>query len=111
MTAAVPLAFIEPCLAQATAEPPSSDAWIHEIKFDGYRMQAHIQDGRVALLTRKGLDWTTKLGLVAADLAALSVQSAIFDGEAIVQGKTGVSEFSALQSEFKKGPAARGLLA
>lgn len=105
------LAFIEPCLAQATAEPPSDARWVHEIKYDGYRVQAHVRDGRVTLSTRSGLDWTGRFGTgVAADLAALPVRSAILDGEAIVQDKAGVSEFAALQRELKKGSSARIVL-
>ena len=54
--------FVEPMLATLTKSPPTGDRWLHEIKFDGYRLQAHIEDGKVTLWTRGGLDWTHKFG-------------------------------------------------
>ena len=52
--------FVKPCLATLAEKAPDSDNWIHEIKFDGYRLQARLDDGKVKLLTRRGLDWTRK---------------------------------------------------
>ena len=54
--------FVEPTLATLARKPPSGKRWIHEIKFDGYRLQARLDGGRVALLTRSGLDWTDRFG-------------------------------------------------
>ena len=54
--------FIEPMLATLAKAPPTGERWLHEIKFDGYRLQAHIEDGKVTLWTRGGLDWTKKFG-------------------------------------------------
>ena len=54
--------FVEPMLATLAKSPPGGDRWLHEIKFDGYRLQARIADGRVTLWTRGGLDWTEKFG-------------------------------------------------
>ena len=54
--------FVEPMLATLTKAPPTGERWLHEIKFDGYRLQAHIEHGKVALWTRGGLDWTKKFG-------------------------------------------------
>ena len=60
-------AFVEPCLATlADKAPGQRQRWIHEIKFDGYRIQARLDDGKVKLLTRKGLDWTGKFPAIAA---------------------------------------------
>ena len=101
------LAFIPPCLARAIDAPPHGNDWIHEVKFDGYRIQAHLQGGRVRLLTRNGHDWTEKLGKVGDDLQTLSVRSAIIDGEAIVQDAAGVADFAALTSELKRGQSTR----
>ena len=93
--------FIEPMLATLVATPPSGDKWLHEIKFDGYRLQARISDGRVKLMTRSGLDWTSKFGdgLVAA-LKALPVREALLDGELVVETSSGSSDFSALQADL-----------
>jgi bifunctional non-homologous end joining protein LigD len=97
------LAFIKPYLAQDASTPPSGEQWAHEIKFDGIRIQALVAPPKVSLLTRNGLDWTHRLGLVVEELVQLEVRSAVIDGEAIVQNDHGVSEFHALQRELKKG--------
>ena len=54
--------FIEPQLATLRSNPPSGEEWLHEVKFDGYRIQAHVAEGKAKLFTRKGLDWTGKFG-------------------------------------------------
>ena len=94
-------AFIEPCLATLTAEPPASAQWAHEIKFDGYRLQARIDYGKVQLLTRSGLDWTEKFGGLAQALLPLKVTSAIIDGEVVVEDEKGASSFAELVSDLK----------
>ena len=96
--------FVEPALATLRPIPPSGRRWIHEIKFDGYRLQAHIRGGGAKLFTRSGLDWTAKFGkeLVAA-LASLPVEEAIIDGEMTVEGPAGASDFSALQADLSAG--------
>lgn len=101
------LPFIPPCLAQTAAKPPSGNDWVHEIKYDGYRVQAHIENGHVRLLTRNGHDWTARFGQVANDIRALAVRSAVIDGEAIVQDAAGVADFAALTSELKSGRSSR----
>ncbi len=95
--------FIEPCLATLSTKAPDSGDWVHEIKFDGYRMQARIGDGAVTLKTRTGLDWTAKFPAVAAACAALSGHDAILDGEIVSIDDNGVSNFSALQDDLKNG--------
>jgi bifunctional non-homologous end joining protein LigD len=100
--AALP-AFVAPCLATLSEKPPDSDNWIHEIKFDGYRIQARIDRGKVKLLTRKGLDWAKKFPTVAAAVAKLPVESALVDGELVVEGSDGISSFSLLQQDLKAG--------
>jgi bifunctional non-homologous end joining protein LigD len=64
--------FIAPQLSQPVEKPPSGPQWLHEIKLDGYRMAARIDDGRVQLLTRTGLDWTDKYPSAIAALANLT---------------------------------------
>lgn len=101
--AALP-AFVEPALATLAAAPPAGERWIHEIKFDGYRLQARIEAGRVKLLTRSGLDWTRKFGKdVVAALQALPVATALIDGELVVETGSGASDFSALQADLSAG--------
>ncbi|WP_432289576.1 DNA ligase D (plasmid) [Aminobacter sp. BA135] len=101
--AALP-AFVEPALATLAASPPTGERWLHEIKFDGYRLQARLEDGDVVLLTRSGLDWTAKFGKAVVEaLAALPVTTALIDGELVVETGTGASDFSALQADLSAG--------
>lgn len=94
-------AFVPPVLATLAAKPPRSDTWIHEIKFDGYRIQVRIGTEGITLLTRSGLDWTRKFGKpILAALQALPVQTAIIDGELVVETRSGASDFSALQADL-----------
>jgi bifunctional non-homologous end joining protein LigD len=95
------LAFVEPALAKLVESAPKGSEWLHEIKFDGYRMQARIDGGEIQLLTRKGLDWTAKFKPVAKALKDLKIPSALLDGEIVVEDEAGVSSFSALQQELK----------
>lgn len=96
--------FLPPTLATLAAAPPAGERWLHEIKFDGYRLQARIEAGRVKLLTRSGLDWTKKFGkAVVSALAALPVGKALIDGELVVETGTGASDFSALQGDLSAG--------
>lgn len=96
-------AFVEPCLATLQARPPEGENWLHEVKFDGYRLQAHVSGGAVKLLTRSGHDWTERFGkkLIAA-LAALPCEAALIDGEIVALSGTG-SSFSALQAALSDG--------
>lgn len=88
--------FVAPQLCKAVSHPPSGDAWVHEVKLDGYRMQLRVQCGKAALRTRKGLDWTDKFATIAKAAAALP--DAILDGEVVALGDHGETDFSALQA-------------
>ena len=99
--AALP-AFVEPALATLVDKAPQSSNWIHEIKFDGYRIQARLDHGKVKLLTRKGLDWTGKFPTIAAAIAKLSAKAALIDGELVSEDRDGVSRFSLLQQDLKE---------
>jgi bifunctional non-homologous end joining protein LigD len=94
--------FVPPSLALLRDEPPGGAGWVHEIKFDGYRMQARLDRGKVRLLTRKGLDWTGRFPNVAAAVAALPARAALIDGEIVVEDAHGVASFSALQTALKE---------
>jgi bifunctional non-homologous end joining protein LigD len=96
--------FVEPMLAALAKSPPGGDRWLHEVKFDGYRLQARIEDGRVSLWTRGGLDWTEKFtGAVVEALHSLPARAALLDGELVVENASGVSEFSLLQADLSEG--------
>jgi len=95
--------FIPPSLATLRAQPPDGPGWIHEVKFDGYRIQARLDRGKVRLLTRKGLDWCRKFPNVAAAVAKLPAATALIDGEIVIEGENGISNFSALQAALKAG--------
>ena len=95
--------FIEPTLPTATGRAPSGAGWLHEIKHDGYRIQAHLENGRVKLFSRRGLDWTERFAAVARAFAELPVKVAIIDGEVIVQTAAGVASFTALVDALKTG--------
>lgn len=100
--------FVPPSLAALVAAPPTGTRWIHEIKFDGYRIQARIDGGAVKLLTRSGLDWTDRFGTAITDaLAALPMKRALIDGEVVVEGANGASDFSQLQADLSEGRADR----
>jgi len=95
--------FVSPCLATLSDKAPDSDNWIHEIKFDGYRIQARLDHGKVKLLTRNGLDWTKKFLTIASAVAKLPAKSALIDGEVVAEGSDGISSFSLLQQDLKAG--------
>ncbi len=95
------LGFVEPCLATAMTAPPSGESFVHEVKFDGYRLQPELEEGRVIIRTRRGLDWRERFPTIAKAVAALPVASALLDGEAIVEDRNGVADFAALQDALK----------
>jgi bifunctional non-homologous end joining protein LigD len=95
--------FVPPQLASLREEAPRAAGWVHEVKFDGYRIQARLDHGEVRLLTRNGLDWTGKFPNVAAAIAELPAETALLDGELVVEDESGVSRFSALQADLKAG--------
>ncbi|MCW5694928.1 MAG: DNA ligase D [Pseudolabrys sp.] len=95
--------FVEPCLATLADNAPDSANWIHEIKFDGYRLQARLARGKANLLTRKGLDWTHKFRGIADAVEELPAETLMIDGELVVEDDNGVSSFSLLQQELKSG--------
>ncbi|HZD45125.1 MAG TPA: non-homologous end-joining DNA ligase, partial [Acidobacteriaceae bacterium] len=95
--------FIPPQLASASERPPLGKDWLHELKLDGYRMQARLEGGKTQLLTRSDLDWTHRMRSIATSLEALSAKTALLDGEVIVLDERGISSFAALQAAFQEG--------
>lgn len=99
--------FVEPQLAKLRDDPPSGEEWLHELKFDGYRIQALIAGHQVRLITRNGKDWTDRYPDVAKALAELDVKSAAIDGELVALDDRGHSHFASLQAATKgEGDAA-----
>ena len=98
--------FISPQLAALARTPPAGERWIHELKLDGYRIQARLQHTRgkasVQLLTRTGLDWTHRMKPIAEAVAALPVKSALLDGEVVVLAQDGTTSFADLQAAFQE---------
>jgi bifunctional non-homologous end joining protein LigD len=76
--------FIEPGLAMSIAKVPSGERWVHEIKFDGYRVQVHLRDAAVKVFTRRGNDWTNRFRKIAGDPWHINAGSAIIDWEVVV---------------------------
>lgn len=94
--------FISPQLATLVKEPPSGDEWLHELKFDGYRMLCRIDRGRVTFWSRNGKDWTEKFLNVVEAAKSLKVSSAILDGEVVFVDAQGRSSFQKLQRAMGK---------
>ncbi|SFS15115.1 ATP-dependent DNA ligase LigD phosphoesterase module /ATP-dependent DNA ligase LigD polymerase module [Granulicella pectinivorans] len=95
--------FIQPQLAQQADTAPDGEGWLHELKLDGYRMQARKAGGKVQMLTRSGLDWTARLPSVAAAVAALPTETVTLDGEVVVLADDGTTNFADLQASFQDG--------
>ncbi|MGX9431859.1 MULTISPECIES: non-homologous end-joining DNA ligase [Bradyrhizobium] len=93
--------FIEPALATEIERVPTGARWIHEIKFDGYRVQTHIANEAVKIFTRRGHDWTHRFRKIADDAWHIPASSAIIDGEVVAPAADGITDFSVLQNELK----------
>ena len=98
---------VKPSLATLVDKAPSGDDWLHEVKFDGYRILAAVQGKRVKLISRNGLDWTARFAKIAGDLARLRIRDAVLDGEVVAVNAKGVSDFGALQQALSDGATGR----
>jgi len=92
-----------PQLCEPADQAPKGTDWLNEIKFDGYRLLARVEDGAVRLVTRNGHDWTDRLPAVALAVSGLDVQAALLDGELVALEPSGVSSFPALQAALSAG--------
>ncbi len=93
--------FVTPQLCRLVERPPSGSGWVHEVKFDGYRVQMRVEWGKVKLLTRAGLDWTGKFDAIAKTGSQLD--GCIIDGEICALDHEGVTDFAALQAALSEG--------
>jgi bifunctional non-homologous end joining protein LigD len=98
--------WIRPQLTQLVDAAPDGPEWLHEIKFDGYRMHARLDRGAVRLLTRTGLDWTHKYPAIADAVASINAGQAYLDGELCGVRPDGVTSFSMIQLASDSGNAA-----
>ena len=98
-----------PQLATLVKEAPEGDEWVHEIKFDGYRIGCRIHGGRVSLISRNGKDWTHAFPEVVDAAAKLGLRDALLDGEVAMVLPDGRTSFQALQGAFA-GEGARASL-
>ena len=87
--------FIKPQLTTLKTKAPKGDQWLHEIKYDGYRVEVHLNSGRRKFYNRNGLDWTKRFSVIAGALDIAG--QAIIDGEVVVvhEGRTNVLELQA----------------
>ena len=91
-------------LATLVDTVPTGDRWLHEMKYDGYRVLIAVGGGQARAYTRSGLDWSEKFAGIVADAAQLDVSSVLIDGEAVVMDEKGRSSFQALQGALKGAP-------
>ena len=102
-TTSRPPKWIKPQLTRLVDEAPTGKKWVHEIKYDGYRMHARIDGGKAVLLTRSGLDWSHRYRRTIEALQRLPVKSAYIDGELCALNADGVPVFSRLQAARDEG--------
>jgi bifunctional non-homologous end joining protein LigD len=96
--------FIEPCLPTGSRTAPTGPQWAYEIKHDGFRFICHRDGERVRVFSRTGHEWGAQLPAIAAALRALPVRSVILDGEGVICGPDGVSDFDLMRAVFgRKG--------
>ncbi|MET3840492.1 DNA ligase D [Bradyrhizobium sp. OAE829] len=95
-------AFVPPQLCTSVERPPAGGGWVHEIKFDGYRIQMRVENGGVTLKTRKGLDWTAKFASAIAK-AARKLPDCLIDGEIVALDHRGSPDFAGLQAALSDG--------
>jgi DNA ligase D-like protein (predicted ligase) len=101
-----PPTWIKPQLAALVKAAPDGPDWLHEIKFDGYRMHARLDAGRVNILTRRGNDWTSKYPAIAEAVASLPAKNAYLDGELCGVLPDGRTAFNLIQNASETGQGA-----
>jgi bifunctional non-homologous end joining protein LigD len=94
---------IHPELATLVSEAPAGNEWIHEIKFDGYRILARMENGKVRLYSRNGLDWTERFDPIRAAVEELPAENLILDGEVVAHDAGGTASFEAMQRFLREG--------
>jgi len=100
---APPPTWVKPQLTKLVEKAPDGPDWLHEIKFDGYRMHARLDAGRVQILTRRGNNWTDKYPAIAKAIAGLPAQNAYLDGELCGVLPDGRTAFNLIQNATDTG--------
>ena len=100
---------LQPQLATLATGVPAVGEWLYEIKFDGYRIMARIENGKASLITRGGHDWSARMPGLVAELEKLDVKSAWLDGEIVVLDDNGLPSFNRLQKSFDQNTSAAGI--
>lgn len=100
------LEFLPPQLATLVSEAPAGEEWLHELKFDGYRMLCHLNRGKARFLSRNAKDWTEKFPNLQEALKNFPAATAILDGEVVIVDKAGRSSFQRLQQSMKSSSSA-----
>jgi bifunctional non-homologous end joining protein LigD len=103
--------YSEVQLATLVAAPPEGPDWVHEIKFDGYRLLGFVSRGISRLRTRNGKDWTERFPSISAGLEKLKLKDAVLDMEAVILDAQGKSSFQALQAALGDGGDTAGIVA
>ncbi len=93
-------ARVKPQLATLVGKPPDGGDWLHEIKFDGYRVLCRLEGGATRIITRNGKDWTDRFAALAEMVSRLAADEAMVDGEVVVLDRNGVSSFQRLQNSL-----------
>jgi bifunctional non-homologous end joining protein LigD len=94
---ALPVGFIAPCLPTRAPQPPFGAIWLHDIKWDGFRLIARKESKRVRLYSRPGNDLTHRFPLIVEALGNLRLRSCIIDGEAVSCGPDGIANFDRIR--------------
>jgi bifunctional non-homologous end joining protein LigD len=100
---------VAPALSTLASAPPAGQHGAHEIKFDGYRILASVDQGKVTLSTRKGNDWTLRMPALAEAVRRVPVKTALLDGELVALDARGASDFGRLQDALSRGPARQAM--
>ncbi len=101
-------ARVDPELATLVSQSPEGDGWLHEIKFDGYRVMCRLENGVAQMLTRRGADWTTHFPTLLASVQRISAQTALLDGEVVYVKPDGRTSFLRLASSLQSGKDVEG---
>ncbi|MET0705286.1 MAG: DNA ligase [Tardiphaga sp.] len=92
-----PSGFVEPCLPSKVVRPPSGSLWLHEIKFDGYRLMVRRDGPRIRCFTRNGYDWARRFPAIVAAAHRIKASRFLIDGEVVIVRDDGTSDFRALR--------------
>ena len=94
--------FVQPQLATLVNSVPPGDDWLHELKFDGYRILCRIENGRASFLTREAQDWTHRFKALAKVTEGLGARQLLLDGEVVALGPDGINDFQLLQNSLRQ---------